>query len=328
MKHNAKVSVLSACYNVSRYLPTFLGSILSQSYLPYEVILVDDGSTDDTAKIIEEYRSRFEQRGIVYRYVWKENGGQASAFAKGLPLVTGDYLIWPDSDDFLLEGSIQKRVKYMETHAKCGIVRGNGYLYDESDLNKRIGMVSKRKNIQNTLEDYVNFIVPWCSGCYMVRMTALDRVNPERKIFCSECGQNIQMLLPIVSAYPCHYLDSFVYGYVIHENSHSHKERGYEYASRHIDDMRECVVQTLKILDGDFRRYIELHDSFNRKAHFDTAWRYRNTHDMERYEKEMRLRGEFHIDCQLMKYIYPKSKAAGIIRYISAIRRRVVKLLR
>ena len=326
MEYKAKVSLLSPCYNVSQYLPTFLDSILSQSYLPYEVILIDDGSTDNTAEVIEQYRRSFEERGVNYRYIWKENGGQASAIAEGLLLITGDYLIWPDSDDLLLEDSILKRVKYMERHPECGIVRSNGYTFNEDDLSKPTGAISKRKKVDNTLEDFVKFIVPWCPGCYMIRMTALDRVNPKRKIFCSQCGQNIQMILPMISAYPCHYLDAFLFGYVIHENSHSHKKGGYEYASQHIDDMKECVVQTLKILDGDFSQYIELHNSFNRRVHFETAWRYENDHEMERYEREMRLHGEFHVDYRLMKHIRPKSKAVVIIRYVSAIRRRIIKV--
>lgn len=325
MEYEAKVSLLSPCYNVSQYLPTFLGSVLSQSYLPYEVILVDDGSTDCTAEVIEQYRSAFEEKGINYRYIWKENGGQASAIAKGLPLVTGDYLIWPDSDDFLLEDSIRKRVRYMECHPDCGIVRSNGYIYDEKNTSKPIGEISKRKKTRNTLEDFVKFIVPWCPGCYMIRMAALDHVNPERKIFCSVCGQNIQMLLPLVSVYPCHYLDAFLFGYVIHEKSHSHKKKTYEEASRHIDDMKECVDQTLKILHGDFSEYIELHNSFNRRVHFETAWQYEDVCGMERYEAEMRRHGAFYVDYWIRKYIPPKSKAAGMIRYISAIRRRIIR---
>jgi transcription elongation factor Elf1 len=110
----------------------------------------------------------------------------------------------------------------MECHPDCGIVRSNGYIYDEKNTSKPIGEISKRKKTRNTLEDFVKFIVPWCPGCYMIRMAALDHVNPERKIFCSVCGQNIQMLLPLVSVYPCHYLDAFLFGYVIHEKSHSH----------------------------------------------------------------------------------------------------------
>lgn len=323
MEHNAKVSLLSPCYNVSQFLPTFLDSILNQSFLPYEVILVNDGSTDNTADIIEEYRKAFEEKGIHYRYLWQENGGQASALAKGLPLVTGDYLIWPDSDDFLLEDSILKRVQYMESHPECGIVRSNGYLYNENNLHESIGIISKKQKSTTTLEDFAKFVVPWCPGCYMIRMSAFDHVNPGRLIFPAKCGQNIQMLLPIVSEYPCHYLDAYLFGYVYHKNSHSHRKGGYEYASQRIDEMRECVIQTLKILDGDFSRYVELHDFVNRRLHFEAAWKYENVCEMERYEKIMRRHGEFHIDHQLMKHIRPKSKAARLIRYVSAIRRRV-----
>ena len=320
-----KVSLLSPCYNVEKHISDFLESILAQNYDSLEVILVDDGSTDTTPQIIKSYQKAFEDRGITLKYIRKENGGQASAMAVGLPYVSGEYLIWPDSDDILLKNSIQTRVEYMDTHPECGIVRCNGYVFTEGELDKPTGKVSPKMHRTVDLEDFVRFIVPWCPGCYMVRMDAWLKTNPERKIFCSRCGQNIQMLLPIVSEYTCHYLDEYVYGYILHENSHSHQIRGYEYDSQHIDDMKECVFETLNILIGDYSRYLAIHDSFNRWIHFQTAWRYQRIDEMKKYETIMRNNNEFYFDYKLMNSIKPDSSASKILRYASIFRRYILR---
>ena len=319
------VSLLIPCYNVERYLQTFFNSVLIQSYLPTEIIAVDDGSTDNTAKILKEYVEVFKNNGIDLHYIYKPNGGLASAISVGLKLVTGDYLIWADPDDLLLENSILFRVNYLNSHPECGIVRSNGYTYSENDLTTPISKVSKKWRYNATLNDYVKFVVPWCCGCYMVRMSALDDVNPERLIYDSPCGQNIQMLLPVVSKYPCHFIDEYLYGYVLYGNSHSRKARGYEYDSQHIDDMKDCVVSTLAILNGDYSKYILIHDTFNRSAHYQTAWRHQRVDEMQKYEKVMRDNGEFYIDHWLMKYINPNTKACLLLPWVSRLRRYIFR---
>jgi len=91
------VSVIVPIYNVEHYLKRALDSILSQTHKKWEAILVDDGSTDNSGIIAEEY-ARKDQR---FRVVHKENGGLSDARNAGMKLVKGDFLLFLDSDDFL-----------------------------------------------------------------------------------------------------------------------------------------------------------------------------------------------------------------------------------
>ncbi|MGN1020633.1 MAG: glycosyltransferase family 2 protein [Aristaeellaceae bacterium] len=93
-----KISVIIPVYNTRSYVRACVDSILSQTLKPWEIILVDDGSTDDSGAICDELASAHE--GLV-RTIHQENGGIAVARNRGLSVSTGDYLSFIDSDDYL-----------------------------------------------------------------------------------------------------------------------------------------------------------------------------------------------------------------------------------
>jgi glycosyltransferase involved in cell wall biosynthesis len=91
------VSVIVPIYNVEQYLNRALDSILSQTHKDWEAILVDDGSTDSSGRIAEEY----EQCDSRFKVVHKTNGGLSDARNAGMQHITGEYLLFLDADDFL-----------------------------------------------------------------------------------------------------------------------------------------------------------------------------------------------------------------------------------
>lgn len=92
-----KYSIISAVYNVEKYINDFILSCENQTYVPFEIILVDDGSVDGTAAKIKELSRQFNN----IKYVYKSNGGQSSARNIGLTIATGDYVTFIDPDDFV-----------------------------------------------------------------------------------------------------------------------------------------------------------------------------------------------------------------------------------
>lgn len=221
-----KVSIITPCYNGEKYLHRFLDSILNQTYKDIELIFVNDGSKDRTEKIIKAYEPLFEKQGIDLIYIYQDNSGQAEAINKGLKIFTGEYLTWPDSDDFLSIDSIEKKVKFLEKNQQYGLVRTDAYLLKESNLKEPIGFISKKSRNrfkEDLFNDYIVEKDAWFApGCFMVRTSAFLDVNPERYIYPSRAGQNWQLLLPIIFKYKCGFIDEPLYSYVIRDNSHSH----------------------------------------------------------------------------------------------------------
>ena len=111
------VSIITPAFNASRYLVSFFESVLNQDYSNYELIFINDGSTDDTAQIALRYKKSFEEKGHRFVYLAKENGGQAAALNTGFPYMKGKYFIWPDSDDTLCSDNLSAKVYFMEKNA-------------------------------------------------------------------------------------------------------------------------------------------------------------------------------------------------------------------
>ena len=111
---NQTISVIVPVYNVARYLPQCVDSILSQDYEDLEVILIDDGSTDASGEICDRYGASDSRVRVIHQ----KNGGAAAAKNAGLRLATGDYLTFADSDDYLEPGAYGFLMKtLLETNA-------------------------------------------------------------------------------------------------------------------------------------------------------------------------------------------------------------------
>lgn len=91
------ISVIVPVYNVEAYLDECVNSILEQTYKNLEIILIDDGSTDNSGKMCDEYAARDKRIRVIH----KKNGGQAEAKNRGLDICTGDFITFVDSDDYV-----------------------------------------------------------------------------------------------------------------------------------------------------------------------------------------------------------------------------------
>ena len=117
-----KISVIVPVYNVRKYLKKAIYSIINQKYRNLEIILVDDGSTDGSGEICDEFKE-IDNRIVVYH---KENGGQSSARNYGIQKAIGDYIIFIDSDDYIhpeMILSLYEEIKKSKADVSvCGIM--------------------------------------------------------------------------------------------------------------------------------------------------------------------------------------------------------------
>lgn len=108
MKSNPLLSVIVPIYNTAEFLPECLDSILNQTYQNLEVICINDGSTDNSLSLLDEYASK-DSRIIIIN---KPNGGSSSARNAGIDIAKGDYITFVDSDDVVQLDTYEKNIQY------------------------------------------------------------------------------------------------------------------------------------------------------------------------------------------------------------------------
>ena len=146
MQTEPLISVIVPVYNVAPYLELALDSIRYQSYQNLEIILINDGSTDDSESICKDIASQDER----FRYIYQENAGASVARNRGLDLANGEYIIFVDSDDWLERNAIeflyQNLIKY-----DTDIASGNYNMYH--DVNQQFHIKVFDDDYSETLYD-------------------------------------------------------------------------------------------------------------------------------------------------------------------------------
>lgn len=107
--NNDRISVIIPAYNSSRFIESALESVLSQAYKNFEIIVVDDGSSDNTKEVIK----RFIDKGLV-SYYYQSNKGPAAARNMGIKQASGEIIAFLDADDLWLENKLEKSLRFMK----------------------------------------------------------------------------------------------------------------------------------------------------------------------------------------------------------------------
>src|SRR5829696_5537524 len=145
------VSVVIPCYNQAHFLGEAIESVLAQSHPNFEVIVVDDGSPDNTSEVAARYP------GV--RLVRQENQGLSGARHAGLARSEGEYVVFLDADDRLLPEALEAHLEHLKAHPECAFVSGH-YRFmtnDGSPLSERPRPIISRDRYLELLER--NYIV-------------------------------------------------------------------------------------------------------------------------------------------------------------------------
>ena len=138
----AKISVIVPVYNVEKYLARCVDSILAQSYQNLEVILVDDGSQDNSGNICDEYAAKDNRIRVIH----KENGGLSSARNAGIDAASGEYITFVDSDDWIELQSYEWMMDAMLRHSVKLVCAGR-YDVDGGTGEKVVGLCPKKEEV-------------------------------------------------------------------------------------------------------------------------------------------------------------------------------------
>lgn len=167
MKH--KVSVIMGIYNCAATLEEAIESIISQTYENWELILCDDGSSDESMKIAKQYKNRYSDKIILIQN--KKNLGLNATLNHCLKYASGDYIARMDGDDVSIENRFEMEVNYLDNHPECAIVSCPMIYFNEQ------GDYGVGKCIRNPVaKDFVKG-TPFCHAPCMVRKEAFEVVN-------------------------------------------------------------------------------------------------------------------------------------------------------
>lgn len=126
-----KISIVTLSYNQRAFLPKAIDSVLQQAYSDLEYIVVDPGSTDGSREIVRSYREQ------IAHAIFEPDSGAADGLNKGFSQASGEVLGFLNADDFLLPGALQLVGEFFQTHPKCDLAMGNGFVVDAEGRNLR-----------------------------------------------------------------------------------------------------------------------------------------------------------------------------------------------
>ena len=164
-----KVSVVMSVYNGQRYLREAVNSILNQSFIDLEFIIIDDGSTDDTAQILREFRD-----GRIVYLRNDENQGLTKSLNKGLKLARGEYIARMDADDISVPERLHRQVEYLDQYPLVGLVGVTPVCIDSAGNELgRWNVLTTNEEIQAQLAQSNCF----CHGSVMFRRSCIEAVG-------------------------------------------------------------------------------------------------------------------------------------------------------
>ncbi len=177
------VSVVVPAYNYAHYLGGAIDSVLHQNTPPEELVIVDDGSTDDTESIVSRYVA---DSRIAIQYIKTKNAGVASARNLGIRKACGEYVLLLDADDRLLPESIEILLNQVKLNPALDLVVGGCFARDESGRRKYRPAPKLKARQADNFKDYLRNRVSLSHGRFIARRTVFEKIKYPVDFRCSE----------------------------------------------------------------------------------------------------------------------------------------------
>ncbi|KAB0498615.1 glycosyltransferase family 2 protein [Pseudomonas vancouverensis] len=208
------ISIVAPCYNAEKYLEEAIKSIFAQQYPNFEVIIVDDGSSDNSIEMLRELQKTYD-----FQLYTQRNQGVSAALNHGLRYAKGVYVSTPDLDDIMLPHSLSVRADYLDKNPRVGCV-GALIIYMDSDGNT-LKQQQRTKVRTYTFDEILRHAVVIGAPVALYRMSAMRQAGfyaPNLRV------QDFQITLRIARlGYEVHELPVCVTRYRRHPNNLSRK---------------------------------------------------------------------------------------------------------
>lgn len=170
------VSVIMPCYNSAVHLNAAIDSVLNQDYPNIELIVVDDGSTDNSLQILQQYGERIT-------VICQKNSGPAAARNTGMRAAKGDYIAFNDSDDIWLAGKLTAQITLLESTPTTGLCYTGWIVWDQQQSLESV--IKQRPEVSATE------CVPELSGWLYLKLLAVCYIHTTTAVFRKDVLQNV-----------------------------------------------------------------------------------------------------------------------------------------
>jgi len=211
------ISIIVPVYNVEKFLSQCIESIINQTYHNLEIILINDGSTDDSGKICDEYAMKDKRIKVIHQ----ENSGVSNARNRGLDVASGEYIAFVDADDWIAEDMyeymLKKAKKSNAEIVKClqTIVYSNQNIQDNLIQNE-ILIDMKKDRTRMISQVIVNGKMPSFS-LMLIKKDVIDNLRFDTELI---IGEDLLFVMNLyLSVHSMIWCDKYFYYYRIHENS-------------------------------------------------------------------------------------------------------------
>lgn len=202
-----KISVIVAVYNVEKYLDQCLNSLVNQNFSSYEVLVINDGSPDNSEEIIKKYENKFPQ---IIKYFYKENAGYSHTKNFGIKKSRGEYIIFVDGDDWVEKNYLAALYKYAKKRnldiAICNFYNVYG--------NRKVKNLSLRRSI--TKKGFYFFIPSSCTKLIKKKLFIDNNIYFPEDIWYEDMATSPRL---VTKARKIGYIDKSLYNYRRHDSS-------------------------------------------------------------------------------------------------------------
>ena len=208
---NPLVSIVIPVYNGANYVSEAIESALKQTYKNIEVIVVNDGSTDNTEKIVKKY-------GDKIRYFYKENGGVASALNLGIKNMKGEYFSWLSHDDVYYTNKIERQIEELKNIDKDNILYSGFELINDKSEFLYAWEIASKNEYRKLNNSFYALLLSGLDGCSLLipkkAFYEVDFFNEDLK-----CTQDYDLWFKIFkNGYKIKYMPEVLLQYRIHES--------------------------------------------------------------------------------------------------------------
>ncbi len=210
---NDLVSIIIPNYNRSKFALDTLNSVLNQTYRPLEIVIIDDHSTDDSFKVVQDFIQQNEQEEVSFLLELNTKKRAASARNYGFTISSGKYIQFLDSDDLLLPHKLETEIAYLKD-SDFKLVYAKAQFF-EHDTNNRLNQYWGRE-LSGHSSDYFEF--PWQTMCALYSRNLIDEIGVWNEELSLNDDWEFSMRYLITSRQKIGFIDSVHSLYRVHDN--------------------------------------------------------------------------------------------------------------